>query len=48
MNLKKILIECGTHISHVQNVLFISSEYLFHILGVDVASLQVYIIIKFL
>ena len=45
MNLKKLLYECGTHISHVLNKLFISSECLFHTLGVYELSFQVYIII---
>ena len=33
MNFNKILQQCGTHISRVQNRLFISSECPFHTLG---------------
>ena len=47
MNLKLFLTECGTHISHVQNILFISSECPFHTLGVDAPTFQVYIIINY-
>ena len=34
--LKIFLDECGTHISHVQNIIFISSECPFQTLGADV------------
>ena len=47
MNLKLFLTECGTHISHVKNILFISSECPFHTLGVDAPTFQVYIIINY-
>ena len=47
MSLKKNFFnECRTHISHVQNILFISSECLFHTLGAHGLLVQVYIIIK--
>ena len=42
-----ILNKCGTHISHVQNILFISSDAHFILEGV-VTTFQVYIIIVFL
>ena len=42
-----ILNKCGTHISHVQNILFISSEYAHFILEGVVTTFQVYIIIVF-
>ena len=45
MSLKKFLYECGTHISCVQNRLFISSECPFHTLGSGLVYFQVYIII---
>ena len=41
-----ILNKCGTHISHVQNILFISSECPFQLEGV-VTTFQLYIIIVF-
>ena len=37
--------QCGTHISRVQNRLFISSECPFHTLGPRLGNFQVYIII---
>ena len=36
MNLKKMFLKNVEHISHVQIILFISSECQFHTLGVDV------------
>ena len=42
-----ILNKCGTHISHVQNILFISSECPFHIRGCGNNISKVYIIIVF-
>ena len=36
-----------SHISHVLNILFISSECPFHTLGVDAPTFQVYISINF-
>ena len=39
--LEKNLNECGTHISHVQNILFISSECPFQTGGAHVVCLQV-------
>ena len=47
MGLKKIFYECGTHISHVQHILFISSESPFHTLITQVMTFQVYIIILY-
>ena len=44
MNLKIFKYECGIHISHVQNILLISSECPFHTLGVYAPTFQVYII----
>ena len=47
MNLNFFLKQCGTHISCVQNRLFISSECPFHTLGTGLGYFQVYIIILF-
>ena len=40
MSLKKILFKCGTHISHVQHILFISSESPFHTLITQVYDIS--------
>ena len=47
MSLKNFLYECGTHISHVQHILFISSESPFHTLITqvyDISSIHHYFI----
>ena len=40
MSLKNFLFKCGTHISHVQHILFISSESPFHTLVTEVYDIS--------
>ena len=47
MSFKNFLFKCGTHISHVQHILFISSESPFHTLITqvyDISSIHHYFI----